>query len=45
MITELVMLGKPIKEVVDEYSISQSTVRGWVNKKAPIEVEGNTTNL
>ncbi len=45
MIAELVLSGKPVKEVADEYSLSQSTIRGWVNKKAPIEVEGNTTNL
>jgi transposase len=45
MIAELVLSGKPVKEVSEEYSLSQSTVRGWANKKAPIEVEGNTTNL
>ncbi|NLV77696.1 MAG: helix-turn-helix domain-containing protein, partial [Tissierellia bacterium] len=45
MIAELVLSGRPVKEVADEYSLSQSTIRGWVNKKAPIEVEGNTTNL
>lgn len=45
MIAELVLSGKPVNEVIDEYSLSQSTVHGWVNKKAPIEVKGNTTNL
>lgn len=45
MIAELVLSGKPVKEVADEYSLSQSTVRGWVNKKTPIEVKGNITNL
>ena len=45
MIAELVLSGRSVKEVADEYSLSQSTIRGWVNKKAPIEVEGNTTNL
>ena len=39
MIAELVLSGKPVKEVADKYSLSQSTIRGWVNKKAPIEVE------
>jgi len=32
MIAELVLPGKPVKEVADEYSLSQSTVRGWVKK-------------
>lgn len=45
MIAELVLSGKLVKEVADEYSLSQSTIRGWVKKKAPIEVEGDTTNL
>ncbi|WP_093754565.1 IS3 family transposase [Tepidimicrobium xylanilyticum] len=45
MIAELVLSGKPVKAVADEYSLSQSTVRGWVKKKAPIEVKGDTTNL
>lgn len=25
--------------------LSQSTIRGWVKKNAPIEVEGDTANL
>ncbi|WP_461038961.1 transposase, partial [Tepidimicrobium xylanilyticum] len=32
MIAELVLSGKPVKAVADEYSLSQSTVRGWVKK-------------
>ena len=45
MIAELVLSGKPVKEVADEYSLSQSTVHGQVKKKTPIEVKGDTTNL
>lgn len=45
MIVELVLSGKEVKEVSNEYSLSESTIRTWVKKKAPIEVEGKTTNL
>jgi transposase len=45
MIAELVLSGKPVKEVCSEYSLSETAVRNWVKKKAPIEVEGETTNL
>ena len=45
MIVELVLSGKEVKEVSNEYSLSESTIRTWVKKKAPIEVEGTTTNL
>ena len=45
MIVELVLSGKEVKEVSSEYSLSESTIRTWVKKKAPIEVEGTTTNL
>ena len=45
MIVELVLSGKEVKEVSSEYSLSESTIRTWVKKKAPIEVEGKTTNL
>ena len=39
MIVELVLSRKPVKEVADQYSLSQSTIWVWVNKKAPIEGE------
>ena len=45
MIVELVLSGKKVKEVSSEYSLSESTIRTWVKKKAPIEIEGKTTNL
>lgn len=45
MIVELVLSGKEVKEVSSEYSLSESTIRTWVKKKAPIEIEGKTTNL
>lgn len=45
MIVELVLSGKEVKEVSNEYSLSESTIRTWVKKKSPIEVEGTTTNL
>ncbi len=45
MIAELILSGKQVKEVASEYSLSQITIRGWVNKKTLIEVEGDTTNL
>ena len=46
MIAELVLSGKTPKEVASEYSISETAVRNWVKKKAPINVvEGDTTNL
>jgi transposase len=45
MIAELVLSGKSVKEVSDEYSLSQTAIRNWVKKKAPIDVKGDTTNL
>lgn len=45
MITELIMSGEEIKNISREYGLSESTIRTWVKKKAPIEVEGTTTNL
>ena len=45
MIVELALSGKEVKEVSSEYSLSESTIRTWVKKKAPIEIEGKTTNL
>ena len=45
MIVELVLSGKEVKELSSEYSLSESTIRTWVKKKAPIEIEGKTTNL
>lgn len=35
----------PLKEVASEYSLSETAVRNWSKKKAPINVvEGNPTN-
>ncbi|WP_390819343.1 IS3 family transposase [Clostridium faecium] len=46
IIAELVLSGKTPKEVASEYSISETAVRNWAKKKAPINVvEGDTTNL
>ena len=46
MIAELVLSGKTVKEVSSEYSLSESAVRNWSKKKAPISVaQGDTTNL
>lgn len=45
MIVELVLSGKEVKDVASEYSLSGSTIRTWVKKKTPIDVEGDTTNL
>jgi transposase len=45
MIAELVLSGKSVKEVSDEYSLSQTAIRNWVKKKTPIDVKGDTTNL
>ena len=45
MIVELVLSGKEVKEVSSKYSLSESTIHTWVKKKAPIEIEGKTTNL
>ena len=45
MIAELVLSGKPVKDVANEYSLSQTAVRNWSKQKAPIDVEGNTTSL
>ncbi|NLL07010.1 MAG: transposase, partial [Clostridiaceae bacterium] len=44
MISELVLSGKTPKEVASEYSLSETAVRNWTKKKAPINaVEGYTT--
>lgn len=46
MIAELVLLGQSVKDVASEYSLSETVVRNWVKKKAPINVEErDTTNL
>ena len=46
MIAELVISGQSVKEIAREYSLSESAVRSWTKKKAPINVaEGDTTNL
>ena len=46
MIAELVLSGKEVRDVANEYSLSESTIRTWVKKKSPINVaEGDTTNL
>ena len=45
MIAELVLSGKTVREVADEYGLSQTAIRNWVKKKAPIDVKGDITNL
>ena len=46
MIAELVLSGQSVKDVAREYSLSETAVRNWSKKKAPINVaEGDTTNL
>ena len=45
MIVELVLSDKEVKEVSSEYSLSESTIRTRIKKKAPIAIEGKTTNL
>jgi len=45
MIVELIMSGEEVKNISREYGLSESTIRTWVKKKSPIEVEGTTTNL
>ena len=45
MIAELVLSGQSVKDVAREYSLSETAVRNWSKKKAPINVaEGDTTN-
>ena len=44
--TTHILSGKTPKEVASEYSLSETAVRNWTKKKAPINaVEGYTTNL
>ena len=43
MIAELVLSGQSVKDVASEYSLSKTAVRNWSKKKAPINVEGDTT--
>ena len=46
MIAELVLSGQSVKDIAREYSLSETAVRNWSKKKAPINVaEGDTTNL
>jgi transposase len=46
MIAELVLSGQSVKDVAREYSLSETAVRNWSKKKAPINVaEGDTINL
>ncbi len=46
MIAELVISGQAPKDVASEYSLSETAVRNWSKKKAPIVVgEGDSTNL
>ena len=46
MIAELVLSGQSVKDVASEYSLSETAVRNWAKKKAPIKIEeGDTTNL
>jgi len=45
MIVELIQSGKTIREICSEYSLSETAVRSWVKKKAPINIEGDVTSL
>ena len=45
MIAELVLAGKSVKEVASEYSLSETVVRNWSKKKAPITFGEDTINL
>jgi transposase len=46
MIAELVLSGQSAKDVASEYSLSETAVRNWAKKKAPINLaEGDSTNL
>ena len=45
MVAELVLSGKTVREVADEYSLSLTTIRTWVKNKTPINVKEDTTNL
>ncbi len=45
MVVELIMSSEEVKNISREYGLSESTIRTWVKKKSPIEVEGTTTNL
>lgn len=45
MIAELVSSGQSVKDVSREYSLSETAVRSWSKKKAPIKTEEGTTNL
>ena len=45
MIAELVASGQSVKEVSREYSLSETAVRSWSKKKAPIKTAEGTTNL
>ena len=42
MIAELVLSGKAVKDVASEYSLSETAVRNWSKRKAPINIEGDT---
>lgn len=44
-IAELVLSGEQVSDIAKEYSLSESTIRTWVKKKAPIETNDGTTNL
>ena len=45
MIAELVISGQSVKDVAGEYSLSETAVRNWSKKKAPITVGEDNTNL
>ncbi|SHJ85698.1 Transposase [Anaerobranca californiensis DSM 14826] len=45
MIAELVASGQSVKEVSREYSLSETAVRNWSKKKAPIKTEEGTISL
>lgn len=42
-IVELYNAGKSLVELSSEYSLSKSTISGWIKKNKPIVVDKNTT--
>ena len=42
-IVELYNSGKSLSELSSEYSLSKSTITGWIKKNTPVVVDKNTT--
>jgi transposase len=42
-IVELHNSGKSLSELSSEYSLSKSTIIGWIKKNKPVAVDKNTT--